>query len=250
MRGRERRKNTSYWAGKARLFHWIAYHGCIIVQTNSGETLKTTKQIATVTLIVLLGAIAYGLFRTGNSLTAPPMHRGGQATPGSAIDQAPLYTAQRLAQMPTSTVELPLAQEALRLGDREMDLAFAAAVWEAQVHPALLSAEAKQSQAKLQNAEKTLDGDNALVAQLTAALTRVAGAKEGSLKNRLEQATVQVQLDQDEVDNAKQELLLAGGDTQGRIEQLGQQPPKGWLQLHAYVQYCTDCATGGAYSLS
>jgi len=34
------------------------------------------------------------------------------------------------------------------------------------------------------------------------------------------QTKVQVELDQDEVDNAKQELILAGGDTQGRIEQL------------------------------
>jgi len=185
--------------------------------------MKTTKQIATITLILLLGLIAYGLFRTGWSMTVSQINLGGessQGVPGSAIDQTSLDTARRLTQMPTSADELPFAQEALRLGDREMDLAFAAAVREAQEHPAVLSAEAKQSQARLQNAEKSLEGDNARVAQLTSALAKATGANANSLADQLEQAKVQVELDQDEVDNAKQELTLAGGDAQGRIEQL------------------------------
>ena len=97
--------------------------------------MKTTKQVATITLIILLVLIAYGLFRTGRSMTASqvtPAGESSQAVPGSAIDQTPLYTARRLSQMPTSADELPLAQEALRLGDREMDLAFAAGVREAR----------------------------------------------------------------------------------------------------------------------
>jgi len=200
--------------------------------------MKTTKQIATIALIILLGIIAYGLFRTGMSMTASQISLGGepaQAGHGPAIDQTPLYTARGLAQMPTSAEELPLAQEALRLGDREMDLAFAAAVWEAQVHPAVLSAEAKQSQARLQNAEKSLDGDKERVAQLTAALAKATGAKEDRLEDQLEQAKVQVELDQDEVDNAKQELIRAGGDGQGRIEQL--------MKEHEEASRIADSAT-------
>jgi hypothetical protein len=148
--------------------------------------------------------------------------RGGssQGVHESAIDQSPLYNARRLAQMPASADELPLAQEALRLGDREMDLAFAAGVWEAQEHPAVLSAEAKQSETRLQNAEKSLDSDNARVAQLTSAVARATGVMANRLADQLEEAKVQVELDQDAVDNAKQELTLAGGDVQGRIEQL------------------------------
>src|SRR6267378_1356574 len=183
--------------------------------------MKTTKQVATITLIILLGLIAYGLFRTGRSLTASQMGgESAQALHGSAIDQTPLYSARQLAQMPTSADELPLAQEALRLGDREMDLAFAAGVREAQEHPAVLSAEAKQSETRLQKAEKFLEADNGRVAQLTSALAKATGVKANSLTDQLEEAKVQVELDQDEVDNAKQELIIAGGNTQGRIEQL------------------------------
>src|SRR5437667_5515494 len=58
------------------------------------------------------------------------------------------------------------------------------------------------------------------VAQLTAALAKATGAKHDSLDDQLAQAKVQAELDQDEVDNAKQELPRAGGDAQGRIEQL------------------------------
>src|SRR5207249_7191297 len=73
---------------------------------------------------------------------------------------------------------------------------------------------------RLQNAEKSLDGDNARIAQLTAESAKATGAKKDSLDDQLAQAKVQAELDQDEVDNAKQELTRAGGDAQGRIEQL------------------------------
>src|SRR5579864_9149696 len=185
--------------------------------------MKTTKQAATITLIILLGLIAYGLFRTGRPTTASQMAPGGespQAAHGAVIDQSSLYDARRLAQMPTTADELPMAQEALRLGDREMDLAFAAGVRETEENPPALSAEAKQSEARLQKAEKALEADNARVEQLTSALSKATGVKANSLDDQLEEAKVQVQLDQDEVDNAKQELTIAGGDTQGRIEQL------------------------------
>ena len=143
-----------------------------------------------------------------------------QVVHGSVIDQSSLYTARRFALMPTTADELPMAQEALRLGDREMDLAFAAGVREAQEHPPVLNAEAQQIEARLQKAEKSLEADNVRVEQRTSALSKATGVKANSLDDQLEAAKVQVQLDQDEVDNAKQELTLAGGDTQGRIEQL------------------------------
>ena len=144
-----------------------------------------SKQIATIILTILLGAIAYGLFRTGRSMTTSQIIPGGErseAAHGSAIEHASsLYRPVGSAQMPTSGDELPLAQEALRLGDREMDLAFAAAVSEAQVHPAVLSAGAKQIEAQLQKAKTSLKGDQARVAQLTPALAKASGVKQDGL---------------------------------------------------------------------
>src|ERR1700704_96935 len=128
--------------------------------------MKTKQKIAAIVLVALLGAVAYGLFRTeppanGSWINAKAAYGGpGQA---SIVDQTPLLTAQRLAQMPTSTEEQPFAEEALQLGDHEMDLAFAAAVRDAEEHPPVLSAEAKEIQARLQQAEGAVDADKAEV---------------------------------------------------------------------------------------
>ena len=162
--------------------------------------MKTTRKVATITLIIMLGLIAYGSFRTGGSKTASQVARGGEsprAMHGPAIDQSSLDNARRLVQMPTTADELPMAREALRLGDREMDLAFAAAVREVQVNPPVLSAEAKQSEATLQNAEKSLEAHNARVEQLTSALSKATGGEANRLNDQLEEAKVQVQLDQE-----------------------------------------------------
>ena len=200
--------------------------------------MKTAKQIATITLTIFLALIAYGLFRTSAPTTESQIAQVGvafQATQGAAIDQTPLYTARGLSQMPTSSEELPFAQEALRLGDREMDLAFAAAVSELQLHPPVLSSEAKQVQTRLQSAENALDADNARVARLTEELAKANGAKADTLDDQLQQAKVQADLDQDEVDNAKQDLARAGGDAQGRIEQL--------MKEHEAASHLADTTT-------
>src|ERR1700676_4696494 len=92
--------------------------------------MKTAQKIAAIVLVALLGAVAYGLFRTGQQASAPATNTKaayGGAAQAPIVDQTPLLTAQRLARMPTSAEEQPFAEEALRLGDHEMDLAFAAA---------------------------------------------------------------------------------------------------------------------------
>src|SRR6202171_4770618 len=105
--------------------------------------MKTTQKIAAIVLVALLGAVAYGLFRTGQPASAPATNAKtayGGAAQAPMVDQTPLLTAQRLAQMPTSAEEQPFAEEALRLGDPEMDLGFAAAGPGAQEDPTALSA--------------------------------------------------------------------------------------------------------------
>src|ERR1700704_2985046 len=161
--------------------------------------MKTKQKIAATVLVVLLGATAYGLFRTGQTASAPATDTKvafGGAAQAPIVDQTPLLTAQRLAQMPTSTEEQPFAEEALRLGDHEMDLAFAAAVRDAEEHPPVLSAEAKEIQTRLQQAQKALEADKADVARLTAAYEKASADKKDALDDQLEVAKAQLELDQ------------------------------------------------------
>ena len=84
------------------------------------------------------------------------------------VDQSTLWTARWLAQMPTTAEERQVAEDALHLADKEMDLAFATAVRDAEQHPPALSAEAKKIEARVQKAEAAVAADQAKVTQITA----------------------------------------------------------------------------------
>src|ERR1700675_1766166 len=185
--------------------------------------MKTKRKIAAIVLLALLGAVAYGLYRTGQPANAPAVNSKaayGAAAQGPIVDATPLLTAQRLAQMPTTAEELPFAEEALRLGDHDMDLAFAAAVRDAQEHPPVLNAEAKEIEARLQQSERAVEADKAEVARLTAAYQNAGADKKDALDDQLDVAKAQQELDQDEADDAKQDLIRAGGDPKGRIQSM------------------------------
>jgi small-conductance mechanosensitive channel len=183
------------------------------------------QKIAAVALALLLAAAAYGLFRTNQPTTLWGTRSTDSNSNSQAgfVDQGSLSTAQQLASLATGEDEQSLAQEALRLGDHEVDLAFAAALRNAAEHPPVLSAEAKELQTHLLEAESALENDKAQVARLTVAETKAEGEKQISANDELEIAKAQLELDEDEVQDAKQDLMRAGGDPEGRIEAMVQE---------------------------
>ncbi len=181
--------------------------------------MKSKQRAVAIVLVLLLGAAIYALVRTSGVASNPEAPKpAAAAEQAPLVDQTPLLTAQQFAKMPTSAGEQPFAEEALRLGDQEMDLAFAAAVREAQMHPPALSAMAKEIQAHLRKAEDALDADKKRVDELTADVAKASGSRKDALDDQLDVAKAQLELDQDEADEAKQDLLRAGGDPQGRIQ--------------------------------
>ncbi|HME13546.1 MAG TPA: mechanosensitive ion channel domain-containing protein [Candidatus Acidoferrum sp.] len=184
--------------------------------------MKTSTKIVAVVLLVLLAAAAYGLLRTGGPMVGA---RVESTTPGevqaqTAVDQAPLLTAQRLAALVTAADEQGFAQDALRIADYGVELQFAQALHDVTAHPPVLSAEAKEIQGRLQAAEKALEADKAQVAALTSEDAKARGDKKDALDDELELAKSQQEVDQYEVDDAKQDLVRVGGDPQARIQQL------------------------------
>jgi small-conductance mechanosensitive channel len=188
--------------------------------------MKSKQRTAALILVLLLGATIYALLRTGastpNSIAPTTTTDSNPAAP-ELVDQRPLQTAQQFAKMPTTVEEKPFAEQALALADKEMDLAFAAAVLDAQEHPPVLTAQAKALQARLQKGEDALDASKKRVDALTAAEAQASGSKKSALDDQLDLAKAQLELDQDEVDEAKQDLTQAGGDPQGRIQTMVEQ---------------------------
>ena len=188
--------------------------------------MKSKQRSAALILLLLLAATIYVVIRTStttpNSI-APTTTTVSNPSEPELVDHGPLQTAQQFAKMTTTAEEKPFAEEALALADKEMDLAFAAAVLDAQEHPPVLSADAKAIQARLQKAEDALDSSKTRVDALTAAEAKASGSKKDALDDQLDLAKAQLELDQDEVDEAKQDLIHAGGDPQGRIQTMVEQ---------------------------
>jgi small-conductance mechanosensitive channel len=187
--------------------------------------MKTFQKIAGVVLALLLIAAAYGIFETRTTIPPVPTNSAatevGAKTPSGQpqiVDQTPLKIAQQLAPLATLPGERQLAEESIRLTDHEVDIAFASALRDATLHPPALSAEAKEIQARMQKAEHGLASTQAQITQLNAAIAKANGDQKDALEDQLDIANAQVELDQDEVDDAKQDLIRAGGDPQDRIQ--------------------------------
>jgi|SRR5579859_960678 len=186
--------------------------------------MASSQKAAAIVFAVLLGGSLYGYYRTSQPYAVPQV-KAGSANGSSQIvvDQTPLTTARKLAQMPTTAEEQHFAVEALRISDHDMDLAFAAAERELENHPPVLSAEAKAIQARLNEAEDALDNDNTLVERLTAEESKANGGKKDALDTQLVLAKAHQEEHQDEVDDAKEDLIRAGGDPKSRIEEMMEQ---------------------------
>jgi small-conductance mechanosensitive channel len=184
--------------------------------------MKFKQTSAVIAIVVSLLAVAYGIYRTGDQ-AAPPSPRTARRAPSDrtiVVDQSALITAEQLVRMPTTADERPFAADALRIADNEMDLAFASAVRRTASQPRATSDDARAADARLQQALRSLAADQARVAALTAALAKANAANAESLNDRLNLAKAQAALDQDEADDARQDLRRAGGDPQGRMEDL------------------------------
>src|SRR5262245_2950654 len=85
-------------------------------------TMTSLQKIAVGALLVLLALIGYGLWYTTPCAAARQAAR--QAREKALVDDSVLQTAQKLAPLARSADEQALAQSAVRMADRELDLAF------------------------------------------------------------------------------------------------------------------------------
>jgi len=184
--------------------------------------MKPYQKIAALVIVLLAGLTVYGFWKTRKPL--PPVTVAGinpaQAPEKALVDQSPLTTAQQLAQLATTHDEKTLAQEALRLADYDVDQAFDNALRRARLHPPPLSAEAKECEQRLLKGQKLLETDQERSKQLAEQVAKAGGSQKDALEADLIQSQADVDLDQDEVDDARQDLMRAGGDLIDRIQAL------------------------------
>lgn len=158
----------------------------------------------------------------GNYLTRDSMAdvhftagRGDQSSEG-LVDQSPWNTAAALAPLAVSAEEQRYAREASRLADHEVDQAFAMALRQAVLQRHLLTGDALTLSHKVEDLQKTVKDDQALVNSLTEQAKRPNAA---SVADDLEVATAQLALDNDVLNDAASVLARQSGDQRGVIQQ-------------------------------
>jgi small-conductance mechanosensitive channel len=189
--------------------------------------MRALQKTAATVLLASLAAALYGIWAT---YQPPPPELGKQEpVAGSsavdteiAVDERTLRRAQRLSALANTPEELQYAQAATQLADHELDVAFAGALRQIEARPPVLTLEAQKISDRLQKSQKQMEGDQALVNQLTASLAQAPDAQKGSLQDRLDLTQSQLELDKDEVAAANQDLMQAGGNVHQRIQKMMQ----------------------------
>ena len=138
----------------------------------------------------------------------------------NAVDMRPLDTAQQVAALAVMHTEQDYAQQALRLADHSVDLAFAAAIHDATDNPPPLTPQLRKMADRVNAAQAAVAADQNRIAQFTAVLKNARGKSEDDLQSLIGIAQAQLALDQDDLDDAQQDLVRSGGDRQATIQQL------------------------------
>ncbi len=137
----------------------------------------------------------------------------------SFVDTSPWQTADTLAALAVSAEEQRLAHQAEGLADHEVDQAFAAALRQARLDAQHKkpTGEALALQARVAQLEQLRQQDQALVDKLSA---KTPGAKTGAPPSSaaLQVAKAQLDLDNDELNDAQRDLERASGNASDEIQ--------------------------------
>jgi small-conductance mechanosensitive channel len=192
--------------------------------------MKFRHWITAIVLFMLMALAIVGLLRTREPKPLAETEDTGKApakrlqaraaAQRPLVDQRPLATARRMTAMASTPEELALAHEAEKIGDHEVDLAFFDALRTAQENPPKLTPEAKQIEDRKNKADAALKDDQNNIAQLTRKLAAAPESQRENLQDQIDVAKAQMDLDQDELDDAAEDLEQAGGDPQSKIKRL------------------------------
>ena len=187
------------------------------------KRLTLAEKIFGAVLLLLLILAGFAWWKTA----PPPPH--GRKIPVAAItstdlvDQSSYATAQSLLQLAAGPEEQTLGQSALRIADHELDLSFSEALRDAEAHPPALNSGAAAIQARINQSQASLAADQQRVDDLTAALVQAKGDQKDKIQDQLVLAQSQSELDKDELEEANQNLVDAGGNPRRQIETIVQQ---------------------------
>ena len=199
--------------------------------------MKGSQKLMLAALLLLIGAAVAGLLLTGG---APRNGPARQQQPGAPtdemrrLDQHLLATAQGLSAFAVTHDEQELAQNAARLADRDVDLAFSDALRNASQQPAPSTGKVRALEERVTQIQSAISTINQEIKVLNAESAHARGNRLVYLHGRIELAQAELALDKDELSDATQDLSKAAGGTYNHIEEM-------WKQ-HEAAQHSIEAA--------
>ena len=169
-------------------------------------------------LLALATAAVASFILTGDYSNSPVKTAASASAQAELVDTSVLSAARALAPLAVSPEEQKLAAEAARVADHEVDLAFADALREARAHTSEKDPKYRELNARIRDAQSTVDDDKAQLAQLKAKLAAARPAEQESIQAQIALLEAQQAPDEDDLEIAKDELVRAGGDREGAVE--------------------------------
>lgn len=181
---------------------------------------------------ILLALCLFGFYSTGDSAKPSPSQKA--AAEQMLVDRTLLQTSHALAALAATPDEQEQALEAARLSDHELDLAFAAALREAEAAAAVPpTGPLQQLSARIEKLKARVEMEKKHVDELTK-----------SESDELDLAKAQYEVDQDEVDDLEQDLARQSGDQRGRLQRLLQAHEASEKEADQLLQFGNLAPTG------
>ncbi len=178
--------------------------------------MKAHQWIITLALLVLVLAAGVGLVLTRQSAPSNSASSRGRKPP--IVDEQPLKTARAMAVQAADGDEQRLSRQALKLADHAVDVAFNYEMREATEHLAPPTPETKKLYAQASQAQTAVQADQDRIDKLQKQLANAKVEHRDSLQQQIDLAKAQLELDQDDLEDVKGDLIRSGADRLSRIQ--------------------------------
>lgn len=188
--------------------------------------MKTMHRTIVIVVASLAALAMFGIVGIGYWVKVPTEQRAAKValTDRSAlVDEQPLTTAQRLAGLALTQEEKEFAQEAVRVADHEVNLTFTSALRNVTLHPPPLTTAAREILTRVEEIQDRVKAEQADVARVKRLLADAKENQKETLEQELQLEQAVLEVDQDDLDVARQELIRAGGDPRSIIQRLMEQ---------------------------
>ena len=174
---------------------------------------KTRQKVIILALCAVIAAGIAALVLTRNP--AAPVQTTVRRAP--LVNEQPIQTARRLAALASTREEQRFAQQALRIADHAVDLAFTETMREAALQQAV-NPEAKALFARVSRAEAQVKSDQEVIDTIKKEASKSGQEASQDVQKQLDLLQAQLELDKDDLDDAKLALLRSGADPLSRVQ--------------------------------